>query len=62
MSADTAAPSLTPAELVIIGAGITGAAIAYECACYGVEALVLERAHGPAAVPASCAAVLMRRR
>ena len=49
MNADTAASSLTRAELVIIGAGVTGAAIAYECACYGVEALVLERAHGPAA-------------
>lgn len=60
MSADTAAPSLTPAELVIIGAGITGAAIAYECACYGVEALVLERAHGPAAGMSGASAGILR--
>jgi glycerol-3-phosphate dehydrogenase len=50
MSTDySAADGRTRADVVVIGAGVAGAALAYEFACYGVKTLVLERAHGPAA-------------
>jgi glycerol-3-phosphate dehydrogenase len=37
------------AEAVVIGAGVAGAAVAFEFASYGVNSLVLEAAPGPAA-------------
>jgi glycerol-3-phosphate dehydrogenase len=37
------------ADAVVVGAGVIGAAVAFEFASYGVDALVLEAAPAPAA-------------
>lgn len=60
MTAQSPGHSVTRADLVIIGAGIAGAALAYECSCYGVEVLVLESARGPGAGMSGANAGILR--
>ena len=49
MTSESGTLERTRVQAVVIGAGVAGAAIAYEFACYGVQTLVLEQANGPAA-------------
>ena len=47
-------------DVIIIGAGVTGAAIAYELASFGVQTVVLELANGPAAGVSGANAGILR--
>ncbi|MDQ6766534.1 MAG: FAD-dependent oxidoreductase [Candidatus Eremiobacteraeota bacterium] len=46
-------------DAVIVGAGVVGAAVAYEFASYGVDTLVLESANGPAAAVSGASAGIL---